>query len=336
MSNTYHINLKTMRVAICHNEVKVCLNAFHDENGHAWNDKNEAKRVLHDWKRDGKSAIAGRVESFKLQSLDFKSLTQTTSSPGNLPTSAENLSETADSVSEVVESVSTEGENSEQLSEAANTVKLSEVADNSKNVLSDKLRARQEALLQSGSAMLMAQFARDVPGADIERLQQAAMETNNPSDLVVFAELVDSANVEAITEKVIGSNNFTSVYSMIESLSGRINMRVVEEKLVEKFRLSHLSSFMQLPAVNANHLLALVDSNADCLAATTSSVSVLNRIATEIPGVDVIRVVRMIFEVESVWETTEAKQEIVEKIMEKFPKVFTDDVRATILAGVAL
>ena len=80
--------------------------------------------------------------------------------------------------------------------------------------------------------MYIYQFARDVKGANIEKLENAIIETNDVGYIYLFAKDVKGANIEKLENAIIATNRVKFMQEFAKNVKGA-NIEKLENAIIE-------------------------------------------------------------------------------------------------------
>ena len=97
--------------------------------------------------------------------------------------------------------------NAEEVNKVIETKDAKYIYNFAKNVKGVNIEKLENAIIETNDAMYIYQFARDIKGANIEKLENAIIATNLVKFMQEFAKNVKGANIKKLENAIIEINN---------------------------------------------------------------------------------------------------------------------------------
>ena len=124
--------------------------------------------------------------------------------------------------------------NAEEVNKVIETKDAKYIYNFAKNVKGVNIEKLENSIIETNDAMYIYQFARDVKGANIEKLENAIIETKNVEYIYLFARDIKGVNLYKFLNEIKRinlQNNFTDLEMRVERIAILIDLESIHKSV---------------------------------------------------------------------------------------------------------
>ena len=156
--------------------------------------------------------------------------------------------------------------NAEEVNKVIETKDAGYIYNFAKNVKGVNIEKLENAIIETKAPFYIYFFALNIEGANIEKLENAIIETQNAEDIYIFAKDVKGANIEKLENVIIETKSAWYIYQFARDVKGA-NIEKLENAIIATKLVKFMQEFaLNVKGANIEKLKnAIIETNASSL-----------------------------------------------------------------------